>query len=89
MTRMHTLVDGDSNNQARAVEATPDLTWFKETGEFTSDYTMQVGTHTITAEKIFIASGARTAVPSIKGIENINYLTSDTVLSLKSRLKAS
>ena len=37
----------------------------------------------ITAEKIFIASGARTAVPSIKGIENIGYLTSDTVLMLK------
>ena len=82
MTRMHTLVDGDSNNQARAVEATPNLTWFKETGEFISDYTMQVGTHTITADKIFIVSGARTALPLIKGIENINYLTSDTVLTL-------
>ena len=83
ISRMHTLVDEDSNNQARAVEATPNLTWFKEPGEFISDYTMQVGTHTITAEKIFIASGARTAVPSIKGIENIGYLTSDTVLMLK------
>jgi dihydrolipoamide dehydrogenase len=49
MTRMHTLVDGDTNMQAQGVEQTPNITWFKDTGEFISDYTMQVGTHTITA----------------------------------------
>jgi mycothione reductase len=88
MTRMHALVNGDSDNQARAVEATPDLTWFKEKGEFTSDYTMQVSSHTITAEMIFIASGARTQVPLIKGIENLDYLTSDTVLELETPPKS-
>ncbi|MCX6643667.1 MAG: dihydrolipoyl dehydrogenase [Candidatus Bathyarchaeota archaeon] len=88
MTRMHTLVNHDSGHQARAVEATPNLTWFKETGEFISDYTMQVGSHTITAEMIFIVSGARTAIPPIKGIENIGYLTSDTVLELQTLPKS-
>ncbi len=88
MTRMHTLVNHDSGHQARAVEATPNLTWFKETGEFISDYTMQVGSHTITAEMIFIVSGARTAIPPIKGIENIDYLTSDTVLELQTPPKS-
>jgi len=88
MTRMHTLVNHDSGHQARAVEATPNLTWFKETGEFISDYTMQVGSHTITAEMIFIVSGARTAIPPIKGIENIGYLTSDTVLELQTPPKS-
>ncbi len=83
MNRMHTLVNHDSGHQAQAVEATPNLTWFKETGEFISDYTMQVGGHTISAEMIFIVSGARTAIPPIKGIENIGYLTSDTVLELQ------
>ncbi|MCW4046782.1 MAG: dihydrolipoyl dehydrogenase [Candidatus Bathyarchaeota archaeon] len=83
MTRMHTLVNGDSNRQARAVEATPDLTWFKEQGTFTGDYTLQVGDRTITANMIFIASGARPGIPPIKGIENVDYLTSDTVLELE------
>src|SRR3972149_4409602 len=46
MTRMHTLVEGDTNMQTQAVEQTIGLTWFKETGEFTSDYTIQFGTHT-------------------------------------------
>ncbi len=83
MTRMHSLVDGDSNMQAKGVEQTPNLTWFKETGEFISDYTMQVGTHTITAKKIYIVSGARSAIPPIKDLERINYLTSDNVLQLQ------
>jgi mycothione reductase len=88
MTRMHTLVNGDSSTQARAVEATPDFTWFKDIGEFTSDYTMQVGEHTITAEMIFIVSGARSRIPQIKGIENADYLTSDTVLELETPPKS-
>ena len=66
MSRMHELVNHDSGHQAAAVEATPNLKWFKEKGEFTSDYTMQVGTHTITAKVIFIVSGARTAIPQLK-----------------------
>src|SRR3972149_643878 len=88
MERMHTLVNGDSSTQARAVEATPDLTWFKDSGEFTSDYTMQVGEHTITAERIFIASGARPGIPKINGIENVGYLTCDTVLELETPPKS-
>jgi dihydrolipoamide dehydrogenase len=83
MTRMHTLVNEDSSTQARAVEATPNLTWFKDVGEFTSDYTMRIGEHTITAKMIFIASGARVGIPKVKGIENVDYLTSDTVLELE------
>jgi mycothione reductase len=88
MNRMHTLVNHDSGHQAQAVEATPNLTWFKETGEFISDYTMQVGANTITAEMIFIVSGARPGIPPIKGIENIGYLTSDTVLELQTPPKS-
>jgi dihydrolipoamide dehydrogenase len=88
MERMHNLVNGDSATQARAVEATPNLTWLKETGEFISDYTMQVGEHTINAEIIFIVSGARPGIPQIKGIENVDYLTSDTVLELETPPKS-
>ncbi len=88
MNRMHALVNHDSGHQAQAVEATPNLVWFKEKGEFTSDYTMQVGAHTISAERIFIVSGTRPAVPPVKGIENIGYLTSDSVLELQTPPKS-
>ena len=83
MNRMHALVIHDTAHQAAAIEATPNLTWFKEKCKFISDYTLQVGERIITAPKIFIVSGARTAVPQIKGIDKIGYLTSDTVLELE------
>jgi mycothione reductase len=83
MSRMRNLVNGDSSAQAQAVQATSGLTWFKETGKFTSDYTMQVGEHAVTAGRIFIVSGARPGIPPVKGIEKVDYLTSDTVLELE------
>jgi len=88
MSRMRSLVNGDSSAQAQAVEATSGLTWFKETGKFTSDYTMQVGTQAVTAERIFIVSGARPSIPPVKGIEQVDYLTSDTVLQLETPPKS-
>ena len=88
MTRRHELVSEDSGHQAMAVEATSEMTWFKETAEFISDYTMKIGTHTISAEKIFIVSGARTALPLIKGIDKVDYFTSDTVLELQTPPKS-
>jgi len=83
MNRMRALVNEDTEHQALSVEATPNLMWFKETGKFISDYTMEVGQHTITAHTIFIASGARPGIPLIKDIDKIGYLTNDTVLELQ------
>ncbi len=37
---------------------------------------------TLTAEKIFLNTGTRPVVPSIPGLEGIDYLTSDTILDL-------
>jgi len=70
------------------VEATPNLTWFKDIGAFISDYTMKVGEHVVKADRIFIVSGARPGIPPIKGIDDVNYLTSDTVLELKNPPKS-
>ena len=88
MTRMHTLVNGDSGTQAKAVQATPDLKWYQDVGEFIGDYTMKIGNETITAERIFIVSGARVKIPKIKGLEAVDYLTSDSVLDLDSPPKS-
>src|SRR5512139_3388094 len=40
--RMHELVSHDTAIQTAGVEATKEMTWFREHGEFISDYTMQV-----------------------------------------------
>jgi len=82
MDRMHELVNEDVERQTRAVEADPNIRWFKGKGEFVSDYTLKVGNEVIQADKVFIVSGARPGIPPIKGIANTPYITSDTVLDL-------
>jgi dihydrolipoamide dehydrogenase len=88
MDRMHALVSHDSGEQARGVRETPDLKWFNQQGEFISDYTMRVGDEEIRAEMVFIVSGSRVGVPRFKGIENVSYLTSDSVLDLQVQPKS-
>ena len=80
--RMHHLVTEDSQRQGMAVEASPRIKWFNETGEFVADYTMKLGNQIVKGEKVFIVSGARPGVPSIKGIDEVNYLTNDTLIEL-------
>ena len=88
MDRMHRVVTEDVERQTKAIEIDRKLTWFKDVAEFTSDYTLKTGDQTVRADKIFIVSGARPAIPPLKGIEDINYLTSDTVLNLKTLPKS-
>lgn len=47
---------------------------------FTDDGALAVDGKTINASKIIIATGTRPALPSIKGIEEVPYLTSTTAL---------
>ena len=55
--------------------------------KITTPYTVEVkdaaGTRTLTTRAIVIAAGARPFVPPIPGIEEVGYLTSDTVWSLR------
>ena len=55
------------------------------TGEakITSPWTVAVNARTITTRNIVIAAGARPFVPTIPGIEEVGYLTSDTVWNLR------
>ncbi len=88
MQRMHQFVSEDSTHQATAVEADSNITWFKDVGEFVSDYTLRVGDRTIRGDRIFIVSGARPDVPPVKGLRDVGYLTSDTILKLETQPKS-
>jgi len=82
MKRMHDLVEHDSKQEEEGVKNNPYVTWYKEQGEFVSDYTMRIGDQTVKADRIFIVSGARPEVPTITGLDKTDYLTSDTVLQI-------
>ncbi len=51
----------------------------------TSPWEVSVDGRTLTARSIVVATGARPFVPPIPGLDNIDYLTSDTVWNLRKR----
>lgn len=82
MDRMRHTIREDSESQARAVEQDRRITWYKDVGQFVSDYTMKASGSSFSADRIFIASGARSLIPPIVGLERVAYLTNDTLLDL-------
>jgi pyruvate/2-oxoglutarate dehydrogenase complex dihydrolipoamide dehydrogenase (E3) component len=51
--------------------------------KITSPWTVEVNGETLTTRSIIIATGARPFVPPIKGLDQIDYLTSDNLWSLR------
>jgi len=49
----------------------------------TSPWTVQVGARTITTRSIVLATGARPFVPPIPGLDQVDYLTSDSLWDLR------
>jgi mycothione reductase len=82
MERTREYVKGSSGQIRKSVSKASGLDFYEDTGQFIDDYTMEVGGVKIKGKKIFLASGARPLIPPIKGIEEIDYLTNDTVFEL-------
>ncbi|WP_287583403.1 dihydrolipoyl dehydrogenase [Candidatus Borrarchaeum sp.] len=82
MNRMRGILAEDQKRE-QYVERVPNLKWYKGIGEFVSDYTLKVNGTKIKADAVFIVSGARPYIPPIEGLDNIDYLTSATLLELE------
>jgi len=82
MNRMRNEVDGDSTMQGESVDAAEGIDWYKGTGAFVDDYTMEIDGERIKAPNIFIVAGSRPIIPDIKGLDKVEYLTNDKALHL-------
>ncbi len=49
----------------------------------TGPWSVEVGGRTLTARNIVVATGARPSIPPIPGIDEVEYLTSETIWSLR------
>jgi mycothione reductase len=84
--RVNNIVDSDSNEIRNAFENIENPKLFPKKSKFVGEKIISVGDdnhHTITADKILIASGTRPRIPNIKGLEESGYITSDESLRLK------
>jgi mycothione reductase len=85
--RVNNIVDSESNEIRNAFEDIENPKLFPNKSRFVGEKIISVvdddNYHTITADKILIASGTRPKIPNIKGLEESGYITSDEALRLK------
>jgi dihydrolipoamide dehydrogenase len=82
MARMRQPIDESLAHMRAGLQHAQNLDFYEAEGHFTGDYTMEVVGEEIRGEKIFIVAGARPSIPPIKGIDQIDYLTNETLLGI-------
>ena len=85
MKRMRKSVRENREHMKQGIAETRNLDFYESEGHFIDDYTIEVNGEKIKGDKIFIASGSRPLVPPIKGVDDVDFLTNETVLQLKER----
>lgn len=82
MERMRTLISKDINMMRQGLSNSPNIDYYHDVAEFIAPYTMKVGNETITSKMIFLCTGSKPAIPPVKGLEEVGYHTSDTILKM-------
>ncbi len=80
--RMRISVNRDIDAIRNGLTKAPNIDYYPETAEFIAPYTVKVGDQTIKADIIFLSIGSRPVIPKIEGLDKVDYLTSDTILSI-------
>ena len=81
--RMWDLVLSGRKEIEDSVKRSTQLDLYPLIGEFVGDYTMQVGSETIKAPRIVLATGARAWIPSIPGLDKVKYHTYRTIFDVE------
>jgi len=79
--RKDKLVENSTNGVERWLRETKNLTVVEGHARFTDSHTIQVGDRILTADKIFINTGARPFVPP--ALQEVDYLTNAEIMELE------
>ncbi|HEY87988.1 MAG TPA: dihydrolipoyl dehydrogenase [Dehalococcoidia bacterium] len=85
MERMRKSRQESQTHIREGIKQSKNLDFYEGEGHFMGDYALEVNGDKLKGERIFIASGSRPFIPLIKGLENVDYLTNESVLELKER----
>jgi dihydrolipoamide dehydrogenase len=83
MARMRSLIDEDIENIREGLSRSEDIDYYPTVAEFVAPYELKVGDEIITSKMIFLCTGSKPIIPPIKGLEEMGYHTSDSILHLK------
>ncbi len=80
--RVFDEIDGEAQGIEEGNRQHPKITVHKGRGRFVAEKTLEVNGARITGETVVIAAGTRPSIPSIPGLEEVSYLTSDQIMRL-------
>jgi dihydrolipoamide dehydrogenase len=83
VVRKSELVNSIRSGATSNLERNKNINFIRGQASFKNERTVEVDSETLTAEKIFIATGARNRVPGIRGIETVPYLDSTSMMELQ------
>lgn len=83
MERMRSSIGQDIDMIHKGLSSSPKMDYYEDTVEFVEPYILKVGDETITSKMIYLSIGSRPMIPPVKGLDEAGYLTSDTVLEMR------
>ena len=81
--RKNELVGKIRSRGYKNIDRNDKITLYQGRAAFSAPGTLEVNGETISAGKIVIAAGARTAVPPLSGLSDLDYLTSTSVMEME------
>jgi len=85
MERMRQSRQESQVHMREGIKQSKNLDFYEGEGYFVGDRLLEVSGEKLKGGRVFIASGSRPFIPPIKGSENVDYLTNESVLELKER----
>ena len=82
MRRMRNSRSGSQTHLQHSIGELKGVDYVRTAGRFVAPGVVDVGGRQVSAPLIFIAAGARPLIPSISGLESVDYLTNDSLLEL-------
>jgi dihydrolipoamide dehydrogenase len=84
MERMRRSIEEAQRQMKESFAQLRGLDFYEAEGRFVGDHEMETAGTRIRGEHFFIATGSRPHIPSIPGLETVDYLTTETLLQLTS-----
>ncbi|MFP4654070.1 MAG: dihydrolipoyl dehydrogenase [Methanohalobium sp.] len=82
MDSMRDKISSDIEMIRQGLSESKNVDYYPEVAEFIEPYKLKVGNETISSDMIFICTGSKPIIPPVKGLYEVGYLTSDTVLDM-------
>jgi mycothione reductase len=83
MERMRAVLRRDIGDIRKGLSEAKNIDYYQGAAEFIARYQLSVGGETITSRMIFLCLGSKPLIPPIKGLDEVHYHTSDTILEIK------